>query len=63
MFNVKEQEIRGDGFKIKLQGGVKTQHLDIDLPGGEKLIIVFDALGWLLTMKKEYGPVDVTAPS
>lgn len=61
MFNVKDQEVRGDGYTIAMQGGVKTQKLEVDLPGGEKLILLFDALGWLLTMRREYGPVDLVA--
>lgn len=58
MFNVKEQEIRGDGLKVKLQGGIKTQRLEITRPDGSMDILVFDSLGWLLTMSRDGRMVD-----
>lgn len=58
MFNVKDQEIRGEGLVVKLTGGVKTQRLEIVRADGHVDTLVFDALGWLLTMSHDGRMVD-----
>lgn len=66
MFSVKEQDIRGDGFTVKLEGAYAGQgkaRLTVTNRIGEICTMTFSPAGDLLTVENSNASSGVVVPS